>query len=754
VAEAAQAGQTGPVEGRGGVGKPSEWGARAAPWVLVLAPLVLLFEAVLGSKVLVQLDGLLAFEPWKSVAPEGYTPQNPLLLDQSLVVLPWLHFAAERLHAGELPLWNPDNFLGQPIHGALTGAFLWPLSWIYFAVADWGAFAFIAWIKLALAGLGCYRLLLVLGARPLAALAGGLGYTFAGFQIAWLGHPHTNAALLLPWLLLAIEALARAPRGSRRRPLAALAIVGGLLAVSGHVPTAWHVALVGLFWALVRTFACADATSTAKLGARHWGALAGATVLAMGLGAAQILPFWEYTHDSRGRAVAAEVAAEVAKTLPSATELAPVLLFPRWHGDPRAGDYDGPLGPHLNFNELIGGHVGLLLPLLALCALVLVRKRRVVWCLAALGTAAALAAWGVPPLDRIAGWVPGLGATKALRLLLVVAFVLALLGGLGLEALLAQMRSRTARAVLGWAAAAAVAGQLVDFGRGYNPIVAQEHILPATQTGAFAGSHSDGSRILAIQTGHLMPNANLFVGAPALLGYDSIERAAVADVIGLLSTDERGKWFASEIRWFDRSLPLAGLLGVRWLLSSDPLPEPLGLAHTGELLTYENPFFRPLASVARGVVEVPDREQRLAFLGADDFDPTVVPVERIPYGVETYLDAPGAAPRGEVEWIERSPLRRSLRVRLDAPALVVFSSAHDAGWRASVDGTPHPIERVAHALEGLWLPQGDHAVELVYRPVGFAVGAALSTLSVAVLMLLLLPRKPTRRARPQPAIQP
>ncbi|MBI1380391.1 MAG: YfhO family protein [Planctomycetaceae bacterium] len=729
----------GPGAGAKGVGR-GQWIAR---WVLVLAPLLLLGEAVFGPGVLVQLDGLVDFEPWKSAAGEGARSRNPLLLDQSLVVLPWLHFAGERLAAGELPLWNPNNLLGQPIHGALTGAFLWPLSWLYFLVGDWAVFAFVAWAKLALAGLGTFVLLGRLGARPAAALAGALGYQFSAFLVLWLGHPHTNVALLLPWVLVALEALICAPRGRGRRPVAALGALGGLALVAGHVPTALHVALFAGLWALWRVFGPAPgAGGEEHLRGRGLLGLAAAALLALALAAPQWLPFAEYTAASRGRELAPQVTAQVAEAMPPAAEMAPFLLLPHLHGDPLEGTYRGPSGPHLNFQEFAGGYVGSLLPLLAIAALVLRRREPGTWFLGGAALLAALMAWNLGPGGLLVEWVPGLSSTKPLRLLLVVAFALCVLGALGLEAVLARVRNARVRGALGALACVVVLAQLVPFGRGYNPVVPRAEILPATQSGAFLAAQGDLGRTLATSNTLLPPNSNLFLGVPLITGYDSIETVRVVELVALLTTDERAAWFTNEIRWFDRAVPLGGLLGVRWVISRDPLPAPLTPAHEGEFLTYENPFFRPFLRVARGVELLPDRDIRLARMGAESFDPDVIPVEHVPEGVEPYNDAPGMTPRGQVAWIERTPLTRTFRAQLDAPALVVLAHAWDPGWQAVVNGTPHPIERVAHALEGLWLPAGDHQVELRYRPRSFALGAALCALALPLLFFLALPRRP------------
>ncbi len=121
-----------------------------------------------------------------------------------------------------------------------------------------------------------------------------------------------------------------------------------------------------------------------------------------------------------------------------------------------------------------------------------------------------------------------------------------------------------------------------------------------------------------------------------------------------------------------------------------------------------------------------------------------MPVERLPEGREAFADPPGAEPRGDVRWIENRSLTRRLEVSLAEPALLVLSSAHDPGWRASADGRELPIERVAHALQGLWLDAGEHEITLRYQPRSFALGALLAGLALPILLFLALPGGPRR----------
>ena len=76
-----------------------------------------------------------------------------------------------------------------------------------------------------------------------------------------------------------------------------------------------------------------------------------------------------------------------------------------------------------------------------------------------------------------------------------------------------------------------------------------------------------------------------------------------------------------------------------------------------------------------------------------------------------------------------------LRTRSERPALLVLNDIFETGWEARIDGAPAEILPVNLIARGVWVPEGDHEVRMGYRPPGFAAGAALSGVSLAVLGL-------------------
>src|SRR5688572_27598312 len=128
---------------------PGERRYRAAAMLLLGAVLAVLFHrSLFCGEVLSQADQLLAYAPWSEVAPAGYRPENPLLEDQALLMVPWLGFGAERVRAFEMPLWNPYSYGGQPIHAGNSGAFLWPVNALYYLFPGQGFYVWSAVLRL------------------------------------------------------------------------------------------------------------------------------------------------------------------------------------------------------------------------------------------------------------------------------------------------------------------------------------------------------------------------------------------------------------------------------------------------------------------------------------------------------------------------------------------------------------------------------------------------------------------------------
>ena len=280
--------------------------------------------------------------------------------------------------------------------------------------------------------------------------------------------------------------------------------------------------------------------------------------------------------------------------------------------------------------------------------------------------------------------------------------------------------------------------------------------------------------LVAVDNTALMPSANLLYGIPMLGGYDSMELATTADLVQLLSNDERGAYFIKEIRQFDRTeaLPLARLLGVRYVLSPIELPPPYELRLDGPTKVYEDSGVLPRAFWASRMQLVEDPSERLELLGSPDFDPYLAILEELP-SVDAFLDADAESWRAKLatsEVVHTTPTdvevlaRGDLEVRLvvdtlvgsfnsDQPGLVVLTDAWDAGWKAELrtDGIGGesrtrevPVLRVHHGLRGVLVPPGRHELVLRYEPGGLRSGLLLGLVGLLGILACLAPFRRVR----------
>jgi hypothetical protein len=83
---------------------------------------------------------------------------------------------------------------------------------------------------------------------------------------------------------------------------------------------------------------------------------------------------------------------------------------------------------------------------------------------------------------------------------------------------------------------------------------------------------------------------------------------------------------------------------------------------------------------------------------------------------------------------EDLPERVSADVTCGAAGLLVLTDLWYPGWTVEVDGRPAPILRADGCVRAVALPAGEHRAVFRYRPWSFLAGAAVSVVSLAVIL--------------------
>jgi len=386
--------------------------SRILPWLtLVMLPLAVFWEALFLRGAFFILDAMILNYPLRS-------------------------WAASRMLAGELPLWCPEIACGFPLFAEGQAGVLYLPNWPFFALLPaHHAAAYSTIFHFILAGLFTFGYLRALRCRPAAALLGALAFQWGGMLV--LRGMFLNMINVLAWLpalfWLAERWLAR-PEKRRGTVLMMMAAVLAVL-LAGHPQAAAYV--LGFWWLYV----LGRALPLLRAGWPQRRALAVPLLLVplagVGMGAVQLLPTLELTRSStRVGGIPEELL--MHSSLPP-THLAAMVL-PGLFGEP--GDGSWRSGDDGFYWELLAwpGIVPLFLALLAALALRAPPAR--FHACATLATLL-LAMGKYTFFGKLLVWLPLLQNFRIpARFLLLFGFSMAVLAGLGLDALLAAAGDR------------------------------------------------------------------------------------------------------------------------------------------------------------------------------------------------------------------------------------------------------------------------------------------------------------------------
>src|SRR5882724_7337974 len=379
------------------------------------------FAAPLSRSALqVPTDIAYQWRPWAEQVEGKVVPENGLLADVPLQMLPFHALVRERLLQGVPPLWAHELGTGQPLLANAQSAPFAPLHLLALPLPTLsGLTVAIAW-QVLLALLLTHGLLAALGAGPAGATFGAVAYAFSAYSIVWAYHPLGMAAAWVPGVLLGLVLLRREERGGSGG-IAGLTACASGLALAGHPETL-------AFGALAAAALVAGLLVLRPGRIRFLVRGLGAAALAAGFAAPALLPFLEQLPASERMAAVDANPTGIAPPPFERSFLLP-LVDPLVFGSPRDRNWEGPE----NFNELCSAYAGLSALALALAGMAVAgaagtgRGRGIAGIAGfAGGIAALLAALRIPPFYAAVQALPGFahGAHARLRLLFVLAVAL------------------------------------------------------------------------------------------------------------------------------------------------------------------------------------------------------------------------------------------------------------------------------------------------------------------------------------------
>jgi hypothetical protein len=184
-----------------------------------------------------------------------------------------------------------------------------------------------------------------------------------------------------------------------------------------------------------------------------------------------------------------------------------------------------------------------------------------------------------------------------------------------------------------------------------------------------------------------------------------------------------------------------GLTGAQYVV--DPIESVLAssgwnfLETMGDISVYENNRARPPAWLIHNVVLLrSDEVLRAIHTSLLPDGQHFSPASQAIVEKETASLNSRYIGKSEVQVIQHEDTYWKMITHSDEPVLLVVRQNYYPGWRASLDGNFVDIERVNYTQQGVYVPAGEHIIELGFYPYSFYLGCLISFICLVILIFL------------------
>ncbi|MFO7975190.1 MAG: YfhO family protein [Candidatus Hydrogenedentota bacterium] len=763
------------------------WKEIAAHGLFLLFLIALLFPAIfLQGECTIPGYYLYEHPPWEHYKPPEYVPVHNHPTKEYLFFFAKLNTLSRQfLQNGEWPLWNHLEAGGAPLLANYQSAVFWPFFLFHMVFDMWTAETVKMLLQLWFCGLTAYLcargLRLSQGPARLFSIALMLG----GFCITWFYWPLPAVMGIVPLVFLGAEFLVE----QRYKKGFALLLTGAtLILLAGHPENAFTASAgIGAYFLIRMAFV----RPTAARFMRSAGLALGAWILALGVCAIQIVPFFELVLNSVTFHAGGGHQISQSAGLPPQGLVATIV--PRFFGHAADGNFWNDNADNSNTLSYIyiGAATFASIALLAAPGkLSRTRKTQVIALLipAACGLTMALEACsGI--LHKVAVWpfwyaafplfaLPLLGAfglehwlsrRRSLKHLLapgaiVVVVIVAILALFHFhEPVLTMMRLKgyvlfqialaiTAIAAaltmaachffprgskcVSWGICVVVSLEMLFAARGTLPTTPREHLFPNTPLTEYLQELPHPTRINE-QTAGVFPGV--------FFSYYDIEVLNMWDAI----SPQRCMWEMMFKTGGDNWDNVRSLSSTRYYLfregagprSDNDSPEFCYLTTLDGIAVYKDPSAFPRAFLVNRIETLPSIDALFERMREPGFDPLQSVLTDFP--VETLSANDSQTARGKATILEWGP--STVKISTDSPteAVLVLLDNYYPGWHALVNGSAAEVFPAYYAFRALRVPAGKSTVEIYYEPLSFKIGMVISVIALlgsALAALIVLGR--------------
>ena len=378
----------------------------------------------------------------------GITVRNTSTGDQIAEMIPWSTLAWMQVHAGHVPLWDPFSGLGLPLaFNWQSGALSLPTV-IGYAFPLHISYTVQIIVTVIVAGSGAYVLARVLHVGALGCATAGTIYELSGSFMGWLGWPHAAVMSWAGWILAMAILIVRGDH--RVRNVVGLAVFLALAAYSGQpeILTILLVSVVLFFTSMMVMRVVAERRLRSAV--RPLVDFVSAVVAGVALSAPLVLPGVQVLARSTRNSEALLASTEAGKSLPPHDLIH--LLVQGYNGLPITGNQ--VFGDAVYFDT--AAYLGIIAIALAVVGVLRGWHRREVLAVMIL-TILSVVIIFTPPFDAVVLHVPLVQTIDWHRDLMVLSLCIAVLAGLGMDALVRSSTERSLQILLGSLFAAGLA---------------------------------------------------------------------------------------------------------------------------------------------------------------------------------------------------------------------------------------------------------------------------------------------------------
>ncbi len=210
-------------------------------------------------------------------------------------------------------------------------------------------------------------------------------------------------------------------------------------------------------------------------------------------------------------------------------------------------------------------------------------------------------------------------------------------------------------------------------------------------------------------------------------------------------------YYERAIGRMDPSGPLADLMNAKYLMlpkkpeynfaeypdasARKALADKFETLETDGPYVYRNRSVLPRGFLVNALWKADSEGQALDVVTDRRFTPGKVAVltEEPDFRINAGADLSGQ----KVETALYSPDRIRFDVKSPADSFMVVSEVWYPGWKSYLDGREVKIYRTDFLVRGVFMPEGDHVLEMVFDPPIFKLGAAVSLITLALLSWLI-----------------